>query len=764
MPGPGDAAAEVPPLATLVDATSVAIDPAAGGEVVLGGARLTVPPGALAASTTFTMWQLDVPDAPGGVSADQRRLFEHAYGFGVDKAVTVAAPLVLSLPVDGSRVGSAIPQDRLHVSSALGGFLVPQEFPVALDTSTASLVVTLDVPELTPGAMASAGAPQAAGVPLLAVLASLARIGVAAGVAAPQVQALGATLDEAQPEWAHDTLETPHFIIRYQRGVADVADVQPVADALERAHALYAGPGGLGFALPNAWNPDGRYAIYIDDFDLHAWPGLTSEADGVTLPGSTLIEGASYVNTNKDPSIWPITAAHEYFHAVTWGIVGQWTPNSLNMLLNPRSGWLFEGTAAAISARVVHGAGTAPARDPAQMGIPTLVSVDDAAIVTPADRAQDFFFHLERAYGNADFYPLLFEGLSTDVMGAATAAARAVDRALNRHGATTGVGPQGLSPAWRSFVEDYVFTSPEAYGNRAEPSNARTRLDECPGSQGYRQGLPALSYEYNRFVIPALEKDANGAILPGQAVDLVIDFGDTDQPPLGVMIELPDGRLIEGTQASLDRSVYPDMRFDNDATVRLVVVNPYFAGDATIPSSWAVCMEKPDREPGWALDAVEYPDGQSLSGEPYCYNCADPGSWSQELSPGGIAYTREEKRSDGSVARAWALDVGIEMPPELAADGTGEVLITAALDVQVTDPVGYPPSGTVIVGGPDLALLGPANLSVGVQNPVDQLVVPFRLPATFGDVAVVTVSAPQTGHETGEIQYVYRRNATAGQP
>ena len=181
--------------------------------------------------------------------------------------------------------------------------------------------------------MEGQGIPQAAGILFLAIAASIARMATAVGAVAPNVQAIGATLDEAQPEWAHDAMETPHFLIRYQRGAVDAAAVQPVADALERAHALYVEE--LGFALPNAWNPDGRYRVYIDNFNLYTWPTMKATADGVSLPGSTVLEGASYVNNIKDPAIWPITAAHEYFHAVTWGQVGQWTPNSLTCCQSP---------------------------------------------------------------------------------------------------------------------------------------------------------------------------------------------------------------------------------------------------------------------------------------------------------------------------------------------------------------------------------------------------------------------------------------------
>ena len=175
----------------------------------------------------------------------------------------------------------------------------------------------------------------------------------------------------------------------------------------------------------------------------------------------------------------------------------------------------------------------------------------------------------------------------------------------------------------------------------------------------------------------------------------MFDFGNTDQPPLGVLIELPDGRLIEGTQASIDRTVFPSMRFDDREEVRLVIVNPYFAGDVTIPVSWSVCLDAP----GWTLAPVEYPHGRSLTGTPYCYGGPDPGRWTETLAESGILYTREERDEYGSIARAWTLDVGVEVPATLGPDGEGEMLIAAALDVTTMDFGGYPPTGKVTING-----------------------------------------------------------------
>ena len=49
-------------------------------------------------------------------------------------------------------------------------------------------------------------------------------------------------------------------------------------------------------------------------------------------------------------------------------------------------------------------------------------------------------------------------------------------------------------------------------------------------------------------------------------------------------------------------------------------------------------------------------------------------------------------------------------------------------------------------------------LDVDVASPIDQVVVPFRVLSSVGDVVAIEIAAPQLDHGGGEVMYVYQRD------
>ncbi len=494
----------------------VAVTAAAGAQIQLAGATLTIPPGALPEDAEIALVSVPVDsiDIPSGDGAwgGQVPIGHHAFMLFADRDLELMAPLVLRLPYDPALLDPAWETDDFHVAAIVGSYLVPQGPPTSVDTANAELVVTIEGGTLEAN---FEGQAMAAGGNFAAICSRLGAwsvggvlrataLGLSVGL---QWQTLLAVVDDVkQVSFTFSTLEwDDHFKIRY-RSPAVLADAIQLGLALEAAHDLFVDD--MGMDLPNFFNLDGLYTVYLDNFDNHAYVGSGERPDGFTLPGSSLIEGASYVGTHQPKVEWPTTAVHEYFHALQFGSLrSPFTINNLEKAFNPSSVFLFEGSTTALSGRLSFGAGTTPARMTyLEREMPQLTSIFKLEDGDPQDTAQDFFVFLEKGFGSdLTFYPEIFENLGSgalSVLDNQERAVAAIDTVLrDRSG-----GSDDMFKAWSDFLEDRLVTSPDDYNatqGLLKPDEIDTLATDGSFTEIERT-LPPLSYWIYRIQVPPL--------------------------------------------------------------------------------------------------------------------------------------------------------------------------------------------------------------------------------------------------------------------
>lgn len=568
---PGNGVDELAP--SLADETEQDVQAAVGAVLELGGARLTVPAAALETDVRVGLREYSLPDevliddatpAPSG----QRVLWDRGFIPVVDHDVTLRDHLRLSLPVDPARLPPGAGADNIHVSVLVLGELVPQGWPARYDASTGRVEVELPYTALFEDMrhQLAVGRPQASNLALAVVT------GLAIGL---RWQPLMATVDDLSAPFVYESLGTDHFKLRYRAGKVREEDVRAVGDALEYAHGLFVEQ--MGFELPTDW--DDEYTFYIDDFANHAnfvWMGAT-EANGLSLPPSPFIEGAGYVNATKPAKGWPLTAVHEYFHALQYGELTTALPSTLYSRLMTDASWLLEGSAAALSARSIAG-GTVPTRDASiNLTVTQEMSLFDKDQGPPAEVAQDFFVFLERLLGSLDFYRATFRALDSFELGEVPNSVATLDEVLR---AQAPPPLKGMSLAWRAFVLDRVLDNPDAYGVNLTPAHL-VRLDGAGGSQRIEVSLPPLSYAVARLAVPRFRSDLS---LPEQPGGLAINLREpTASGHLGVRLDARLGgqRLADypqpilligggafvttGTIRDNDSPVFVDVLLFNDA-------------------------------------------------------------------------------------------------------------------------------------------------------------------------------------------------------
>lgn len=485
-----------------------------GGTVELLGAELQVPAGALRKVVDFSLLAFDsrantLPEGDGAGSG-LIPAATNSFALAVSEDVTLTQPLRIRLPLKPA-AGSFDPAN-LSVAADRSGYLIDQNFELDYDASANAISFDLPTTELSADGkqFVSSLPPHGAGIALLAL-----------------VTAFGGTVSlnpfiATLKDFGYETLVSSggHFNIRYRPPHSTRAEARALDEHLETAYQLFVKD--MGFSLPNLFNFDGRYTIILDDLGTHNYVRNDANGnvpDGFTLPGSGLFEGASYVHTRGSEDKRQTTAVHEYFHALQAGSLTGITPTLADAKFFSQSSWWFEGSATALSGRVVFGQGSSPARDTT---LSTHLSsgyslFDDVNHLPAADVAQDFCYFLELAFGNTAFYRPVFERLGMNVFSDEERAVRAMDGFL----ADISDNQDSMGLAWRDFVYDWIIFNSADYGSGPNVSQI---LDHRKGDslEGETLDLQPLSYQLMRVSVPPLKKDENDRIIPGQKVDLDI--------------------------------------------------------------------------------------------------------------------------------------------------------------------------------------------------------------------------------------------------
>ena len=557
----------------LVDTTEQVVPATDGATLQVGGATLTVPPAALSDEARLGLREYRLPEgalpaADTPAPTGQRPLWDSGFIPVVDRDVTLHAPLRLRLPVHPERLPPGVTEADLHVSVLMYGEAIPQSWPVHYDAARAAIEVELPYTALYADLrhQLPLGDPQGRNALFTAL------IGVASLI---PVLPLMATVDDITTPFTYTALVTDHFKLRYRSSEVNEADVRTVADALEYAHGLFVDR--MGFDLPADW--DDQYTFYIDDFNHHAFfrfRGFT-EANGLTLSPSPFIEGAGYVNAVTPVEEWPLTAVHEYFHALQYGELSTALPAHAYATIMTDATWLFEGTAAALSARAIAG-GAAPTRDDSlNLTITQEMSLFDEQQGPPPEVTQDFFVFLERRLGSLDFYRATFRGLDSFELGPIPNSVATLDEVLHDQGPPP---LNTLASAWRAFVLDRVLDHPDTYGFAVTPAH-QTTLDGNGRGSRLDIRLPPLSYALVRLGLPRFRNDRAESEQPGA---LVLQLQEPSASlHLGVRLnatrngqrlpDYPQPLLLQGGRALVttetlrdsDAPVFVDVLLYNDA-------------------------------------------------------------------------------------------------------------------------------------------------------------------------------------------------------
>jgi len=583
---------------TVTQVGSQVVDSQNGGTVGVGGALLTVGPDVLSESAELSLYAISVPtrdlDAGDGAYGGQTLLSDSSYVIGVDRDVTLNGPITLTLPIDTARLPATVSLDQLHVSALNGGFVIPQGTPDSFDAAAGTLTFSFTPQSLLKdfSHQAIVDPPLAAGFSFLAI--ATAKLTAIAGVAASLLlNPVLATIDDLQSD-GYTTYETTHFNITYRGSHVSASHVQAMGSALEDAYYLFVSD--MQFSLPNLVDLDGQYTVYLDDFKKDKWfdtIGATS-ADGLTLPGSSLFEGACYVNNAKPSDKWTTTAVHEYFHALQYGALLSLTPNFLHTAIYKESGWLFEGSATVLSGRVVNGNCVAPARD-TQLGthLGQGQSLFDPEQIPAPDVAQDFFYYLEKVYGNTDFYRPMFENLGMELgssMPTSVAAADKVARESDPGGAAS------LADDWYRFVKDMAIDNSAEYGTIN--AGTRKKLNGTVTSVTRSQKLPPLSYYILDVDVEKLD-DSQPAYNQPQNVQLKIALTSSGYLTAKAVIDAKKaGQRVEGypkETALVDTLAFEEtlqaLRTEKAGWIRIVVVNDALDREDTVDVSMTVGFE-----------------------------------------------------------------------------------------------------------------------------------------------------------------------------
>ncbi len=581
---------------------SVAATPQDGGEVTVAGATLTIPPGALAEDAQLGLAAVNVTAdslPPGdGALLGQKVISTQGYLITSDKALDLSSPLTLRIPLDTEQIPAGTSPDNVHIATQVGGYVVLQGDPDVVNLDQGYVELTLEIPELQAGIASQTiqQSPRPFGAPFLLIAGALA-------IGGPlTINPIIATMDDINllryEFWGGD-----NFAFYYNPVVFPaLGNVLDLEEVLDRAHALFVDQ--MGFSLPNLVNLDGRYTIVIDDLSEHSLLPKDPNgaiADGITLPGSSLFEGASYISALLSREKMETVAVHEYFHALQFGaLMSPFIVNLGDTKLNGQSQWLFEGSAAALSGRVVFGESTSPARDKGLTNpLRAQTSLFDKNQDPAPDVAQDFFFFLERQLGDTSFYLEMFEALGPNPVDGRERAVRAADEVLKD---LTG-GDMGMAQAWEDFVIDFWLDNRALYpaANISDPMP----LDNSP-ERSTTFTLPSLSYTSIQVSVPPLEKDAGGVALADQAVDLELEVSMTTASGLPDIVEVeladalgPDAALREpwfATTTGPRSRKFSNFRTDARRNLFVIMSYPNLTSSAEATVTFTARLVEPESD------------------------------------------------------------------------------------------------------------------------------------------------------------------------
>ena len=573
---------------TLLGSQSVAVARAAGSTIAYHGAAVEIPPNGLSKDATLSLYEFSIPAATGGAGSGtlggQTLLSDKSYVLGVDQDVTLSAPLKITLPVDKTKIPAGTPLGKLHLSVINGGVLIPQGNPTSYDATGGTVTMQLTLPNLKKEYTQplSAPPPLPLGIPFLAIVDKILLVATGGAVVSVVWNPMVATIDDVTTTVTMNTYDSTNFNITYRGNVTDT-DVTNVWVALERARDLYIGK--MGFSLPNFFNLDGQYTVYLDSFDNHYYIG-DGNADGLTFPGSGLFEGASYVNTKKPNSGWPSTAVHEYFHAVQYGEIYSFVPNLWYRSVFPEASWLFEGSATALAGRVIFG-GQQPHRDET-LGehINQGMSVYDPAQKPGGDVAQDFFYFLEKSFGNTTFYRPMFDALSSASDDDIAVSVAAVDGVIRKSDSS---GKDNLSLTWMEFINDFVFLNPSQYGGQPNPAEQKAVATNGQNASIQKE-MPPLSYYLMNFAVPQLDPATPDPLQP-QDIEIQLQLQRSDVVSMDFFIELTKNnapvagypKRVTAFSALPYKETLKGFRTDKTNTIRIVAVNDKLKRSAVYP-------------------------------------------------------------------------------------------------------------------------------------------------------------------------------------
>jgi hypothetical protein len=524
-----------------------------GGTVELNGASLTAPADALSQDTRLGLATvaLSVNDLPvnDGARLGLKVVSPEAYLIFSTADVDLNKPLTLRLPVNPDLLSEINSDQDIILASQSGGLLVPLGPPTRVDLENRYVELDLDIPRLLVYGVDQimTEAPRAASAEFLAVLAGLATT--------PWTwNAILVAVNDAQQAAAGRHIVkrlTPHFTIYIDenQNYITAQEIIAIENALETAYEVFVGE--MGMDLPNLINLDGRYTVVIDDLKLYSIFSLPDNTpDGFTLAGSSIVEGISYIDTNiATIDQMKNTAVHEYFHALQWGALRSpfiWNIGDkfIDQHTADQSGWLFEGSAVALAGRLLEGDIIHPARDSnldKRMPQGVSLTASQEKYGTAHDVAQDFFFYLERTLDEYGFYPDIFANISplTSAVRGCESAVCATDTVLQ----DVSGGSLDMSSAWENFVVDYWVDNINLYSSNY--SLDYHALDHDGTEIRFSYVMPSLSQRVFSLTVPALEKDAQGTIIPNQPLDLALevtmtvdDTGTIRQVPVLIVDEL----------------------------------------------------------------------------------------------------------------------------------------------------------------------------------------------------------------------------------
>jgi len=625
---------------TLIQSKSEFIGAQSGGSIQVNEATLVITPGSLDANTEISLFEVSIPSknvtTEDGAMAGQILLTESAYVVGTDRDVVITSPVKLTFKLNPSRLPEQLNPENLHLSTLIGGMIIPQGNPSSYDATTASVFISVDPIKLQKNFNHQLiyNPPLGAGIPFAFILDKILLVGTGAAIVSSVWNPILVTIDDSFSPFIFDTYNSDHFNVTYRGDHVTLERVFVIADALESAYQLFVTQ--MKFELPNLVNLDSQYTVFIDDFRNHKYLGLTggTDADGFTLPGSSLFEGASYVNNRKPPTNWPSTAVHEYFHALQFGVISTFVPNLFHRTFYLESSWLFEGSATALSGRVVGGDRIKPARD-STLGLHLIQgkSLYDAEQIPAPDVAQDFFYFLEKSFDHIDFYLDMFESLTEKGSSNIPSSITAADEVIRSSDPT---GEDHIGIAWSEFVKDISIDHPAEYGGNIMAASIET-LNDDGVEKKFSRNMAPLSYHIVDYNVTPFKKDVPIPIQP-QDVALNISLKATEFMTADVFVDLvKDGKRPEDypkkillTDISEIKQELIGFRTDRQNKIRVVIANWYKSPDKAFDVS-VTGQLRGFEETGYHV-AYQYFDSEKLSSGTSVLNLVTGNHWN--VGPG----------------------------------------------------------------------------------------------------------------------------------